>query len=422
MSRNQPPSLTDDSKVAVAVSGGSDSLALLHSFYKNRFTTGPKNVCAVTVDHGLREDSAQEAEYVAWLCDHWGIEHTTLKWGDWDGEGNLQDAARRARYWLIAKWALETGVDAVMLGHTMSDRAETFLMQVGRKAGIDGLTTMPEAFERDGIWFHRPFLDASRGELKEALTKQNIFWISDPSNEDDSFQRVRVRAALDVLAQADITPHAIADVMNNLEQVRESLLVMFRLLAEQQVREDNGDIIISARHYMAMPPEFRRMLLQYGIHWVAGGDYGPRMRSLKKLPRIPGRYVPFTVGGCIIQNFVSMPIDAPRTGGGPADVEMRISREYNAVKDVVCSTPQPWDGRWSLEGAHDPELEIRALGEAVNECPNWRDTGLPRATLLSSPAIWRKDTLISAPLAAFSNGWTAKATGRGNFAEFLLSR
>ena len=75
-----------------------------------------------------------------------------------------------------------------------------------------------------------------------------------------------------------------------------------------------------------------------------------------------------------------------------------------------------------LEGPHDASLEVRALGEAVSLCPDWRETGMPRTSLLSSPAIWRNDELISAPLAGFSNGWTAKATGRGNFAEFLLSR
>ncbi len=422
MSRKKPPTLADDAKVAVAVSGGSDSLALLHSFFKNRYTSGPKNVCAVTVDHRLRDDSGQEAEYVAWICDHWGIEHTILKWGEWDGQGNLQDAARRARYRLMAEWGHENGVDAIVLGHTILDRAETFLMQVGRKAGIDGLTTMPEAFERDGMWFHRPFLDANRSELKEALTKEDIFWISDPSNEDESFQRVRVRSALDLLAQADITPYAIADVMNNLGKVRESLLDIFRLLAEQQVREDNGDIVISARHYMAMPPEFRRMLLQYGVHWVAGGEHGPRMRSLKKLPMISGRYVPFTVGGCIILNFVSMPIDAPRMGGGPADVEMRITREHEPVSRLETPLNELWDGRWHLEGPSDENLRIRALGEAVNQCPDWRETGIPRQSLLASPSVWHENTLISAPLAGYSNGFTAKATGRGNFIEFLLSR
>lgn len=422
MSRSKPPTLSDDAMVAVAVSGGSDSLGLLLSFHKNRGTGGPRNICAVTVDHGLRDGSADEAAYVGQLCSDWNIPHTILKWEGWDGEGNLQDAARRARYRLMAAWGLKNDVDAIVLGHTILDRAETFLMQVGRKAGIDGLTSMPEAFKQDGMWFHRPLLDASRCEMKEALTKEGIKWIDDPSNDDAQFQRVRVRSALEALAQADITPRDITDVMQNLGKARETLLDVFRLFAEQQISESSGDVALSVRSYMAMPPEFRRMLVQYGVHWVAGGDHGPRMRSLKKLPLIEGHYVPFTVGGCLIHNFVSMPIDAPRMGGGPADVEMRITREFNAVKDTICASDQLWDGRWALKGPHAPDLEIRALGEAVSQCPEWRDTGLPRPSLLSSPSVWQGNTLISAPLAGFSQGWTAKATGRGNFSDFLLSR
>ncbi len=101
---------------------------------------------------------------------------------------------------------------------------------------------------------------------------------------------------------------------------------------------------------------------------------------------------------------------------------IRITREYNAVTGFDRATDALWDGRWVLEGPHTPSLQVRALGDAVKDCPDWRDTGLPRQSLLASPAIWRGDELVAAPWRGSENGWTASATGRGSFAQFLLSR
>ena len=91
------------------------------------------------------------------------------------------------------------------------------------------------------------------------------------------------------------------------------------------------------------------------------------------------------------------------------------------MKDLSGPTDRPWDGRWVLEGPHGPDLEIRALGAAVKDTP-WRETGLPRASLMASPAVWRDGALVAAPVAGLENGWRASATARGTFAEFLLSR
>jgi tRNA(Ile)-lysidine synthase len=419
----EPPKLTNDAKIVVAVSGGSDSMAVLHAMTDARGGKGPKNLEAVTVDHGLRDGSADEAARVAKFCAELNVKHTTLTWGGWNGEGNLQDAARRARYKLIADWARENNIEGVVLGHTKDDLAETFLMQVSRKAGLDGLTSLREEVEMHGVWFHRPFLGARRSELQEQLRSQGVEWIDDPSNEDEAFARVRIRNALETLEDAGISADAIEGVVSNLRSARDSLRLLFFHYAEQLVREENGNLILAVRNYMGMPPEFRRMFLMHGTHWVAGGDYPPRMSALKKLPEfVPDRLVPFTFGGCLILNFASMPIDTPSIAQGPAGAEMRITREYERVSKLETPFDELWDGRWRVEGPSNESLRIRALGEAVNQCPDWRDTGIPRQSLLASPSVWHENTLISAPLAGYSNGFTAKATGRGNFIEFLLSR
>ncbi len=91
------------------------------------------------------------------------------------------------------------------------------------------------------------------------------------------------------------------------------------------------------------------------------------------------------------------------------------------MAEETATTDAVWDGRWYLEGPHAADLKIRALGEAVKDCPDWRETGMPRASLLSSPAVWRGDTLVAAPVAGLSNGWAAKAPAVAEFTEALIA-
>ena len=122
-----------------------------------------------------------------------GLKHATAKWTGWSGEGNLQDSARRARYRLIAEWALRRELNVVCLGHTRDDVAENFLMRLSRQSGVDGLAQMSKVFKKEGVRFCRPLLSTSRQSLRAFLKRQKVNWIDDPSNENDEFQRVRIR-------------------------------------------------------------------------------------------------------------------------------------------------------------------------------------------------------------------------------------
>jgi tRNA(Ile)-lysidine synthase len=98
---------------------------------------------------------------------------------------------------------------------------------------------------------------------------------------------------------------------------------------------------------------------------------------------------------------------------------IRIVREPKAVAGMECRTAQPWDNRWHLSGPHASDLTIRALGDGIRGVPNWRTSGLPRDTLVVTPAIWRGDALIAAPFAGFPQGWSAKIAQ--SFHAFILS-
>ena len=127
--------------IGVAVSGGSDSVALLHLAARFQAERGGL-VRAVTVDHRLRPEAADEARFVAGLCETLGVRHDTVEWPHGPLAGNIPDQARRARYDLVTGWAQCHGITHVVVGHTADDDAETFLMELARQAGIDGLASM----------------------------------------------------------------------------------------------------------------------------------------------------------------------------------------------------------------------------------------------------------------------------------------
>ncbi len=386
----------------IAVSGGSDSLAMLYLLAEKGWP-----IAAATVDHQLREGSRTEAEVVAEHCERLSVPHTILTWDRPDLSGNLQDKARRARYRLLSDWARETGFKTISLAHTMDDQAETFLMRVARGSGIDGLCGMSGYRVDQDITWMRPFLTTRREELRAYLSSRNVAWIDDPSNEDEGFDRIKARKALKMLEPLGLDAEKIWDVTFNLQDVRSEMDYRARGVFESSGREDHGDLVFegAATKASQLGHETRRRMINAALLWVSGADYPPRKEAALDLSIAISKGIIHTLSGCVVTS----------------SDDIRFAREFNAVKDLKTPTTQLWDGRWHLSGPHAPDLVVRALGEAVKDTP-WRDTGLPRQSLLASPAVWQGETLIAAPVAGLANGWTAQATGRGNFNEFLLRR
>lgn len=208
-------------RFGVAVSGGPDSLALLLLAASAR----PGEFEAATVDHGLRPESAAEAEMVADLCEEMDVPHAILAI-EWDlpPASAIQEQARAVRYGALAAWMHERDLGALLTAHHLDDQAETLVMRLNRGSGVRGLAGMRRKSKVPGspdLALLRPLLSWRRAELERICSKARVEPVADPSNLDERFERIRIRQAL---AAADwLDPEALARSAENLAWSDEAL-------------------------------------------------------------------------------------------------------------------------------------------------------------------------------------------------------
>ncbi|WP_422047842.1 tRNA lysidine(34) synthetase TilS [Shimia sp.] len=376
-------------KIGVAVSGGGDSMALLDLLR----AWGKAEVFVASVDHGLRPEARDEIALVAEYAACHGLYHSVLNWR-WDRQGNLQQAARDGRRTALRKWAEECGLTCVALGHTADDQAETFLMRLARGSGVDGLSAM-ELTRHDGeLTWLRPLLNVRRQALRDHLRQANVPWADDPSNEDPAFDRVKARQMMETLEPLGLSVARLTQTADHMREQRALAAWAAERAAQDLVSRDAGDVIFDHAGLLNLPDALKSRLLADALGAVSGNLYRPRFKTLSGVWNIE---VPKPLHGCLV---------IPKAG------RLRITREWQAVKDLRTSTDSLWDGRWRLAAlveGNETGLEIAALGEAgLADVPDWRATGRPRQSLLSSPAIWQGSKLIAAPIAGLSNGWDAQ--------------
>lgn len=363
--------------IGLAVSGGSDSVALMQIVAD--WANGRK-VMVATVDHGLRRESAAEAKRVHRWAGALNLPHATLLWQRESEAGNLMANARDARLRLLSGWAQRNGLSAVLLGHTADDQAETLLMRLGRGSGIDGLASMAEWRDAFGMRWLRPMLGAGRTELRDWLRARGTDWIDDPSNDNEDFDRIRVRKAI---ASLNLDVSALARAATHIGEARDALS-HYAAAATSDAVIARGRIILPRRAFSDTPAEIRRRIVVAACRWITGADYPPRRATLLHALQAINNGSRATLDGALIE---------------PAGDEVRFSREpaaalraTDATGDATC-----WDNRWSVSGLRAGQ-HVAALGMDQLSQVNWRLSGLSREEAAASPTVREGTRLVAAPL------------------------
>lgn len=403
------PAATAGGPIGLCVSGGGDSIAMMHLAARH---LAPQNLHIVSVDHGLRPEAADELALVARQAKALGLSHRVLHW-HWDGAGNLQAAARAGRMVLIADWAGQGGITTVWLGHTEDDQIETFLMRLARGSGIDGLAGMSTLTKRYGVRIFRPLLDVARADLRDWLRANDIAWCDDPSNQDPGFDRVRARQMIAPLGDLGLTRKRILQTVDHMQAARLSLVAAARDFAQDHVAQDRGDLVFDAAALDLEKHDLPRRVMAAAFGWVGGQTYRPRFEQLLDVAHRARHGEKTTLGGCILT----------AQGGGL----FRLTREAaaTAAQSLSCNQTGPvmrgiWDHRWELKGPAGQCLTFAALGEGIRNCPDWRATGLPRDSLRASPAVWQDDRLVAAPVAGLPQGWSARIVADFHSTAFAI--
>lgn len=282
--------------VAVAVSGGRDSLALA-LLAQDWATERGGRVVGLIVDHALRAEAAAEAAATLSVLSRHGIDGTILHWRGAKPKSGLQEAARAARYRLLRDECRRRGILHLLLGHHADDQAETVAMRTVRRSGPDGLAGMAAVVEQPELRLLRPLLGVPRGRLTATLVGRGVSWLDDPSNADPRFERARLRAKGQPLSAA---PASAGE-----RSVRERSLASAAVETLEFTAEDGTAIDRAA--FLRLAPDRQAHLLSRVIQAVSGGDHPPRRDRLGQAVRRlsapvargkSGRHQDFTLSAC----------------------------------------------------------------------------------------------------------------------------
>lgn len=391
---------------------------------------GVPHVVILTVDHGLRAEAAAEAAFVAKEATRLGFVCEVLRWeGDKPATG-IQDAARQARRNLMLdvlraecgilntifrKNALYPSLDrALVMAHHLEDQAETVLMRLGRGSGLEGLGGMrprgravrapvAERPEEFSATVFRPLFDASKVRLVATLEAYGARWVEDPSNEDDRFERVRVRRMLAQLGEVGLSPEKISLSARRLRDADEAMRRRGAFAHSQEasclLMPHLGDVATMADWYAA--PYLYVRTLRWLMRIYGGAARPAELSQIEQLAfRLSHEtnaslFAGMTLGGCKIE----LATEKAEPGSARSGIRIRIYREGSGnglpVASILPGQSVDWDGgrfRIVAQECAKPGAVIRALGmqgwvEVKRLVPGFESLRLPAAAVATLPVV-----------------------------------
>jgi tRNA(Ile)-lysidine synthase len=319
-------SLNQASGILAAVSGGPDSIALMHCLARWASMGRHPRILVATVDHGLRLEAADEAAFVAGEASALNLPHRTLLWTGEKPKAGIQEAARKARYGLLVAHAREVGASHLVTAHNLDDQAETVLMRLSRGSGLSGLSGMRRETDRQGIRHVRPLLDLPKSLLLESCRARDWRFVVDPSNADERYARVRWRRLMPLLAEEGLTAGRLTRLAERAAQADEALdLKAGQALARAEPHLEGEGLSFKAAILADEPFEIALRVLEQALDQVGLGRENSRLHRLEAcMERLrqaiaAGDALSLTIAGALVRlersGRVSIGLEPPRRRG-----------------------------------------------------------------------------------------------------------
>ena len=358
--------------IAVAISGGSDSLALC--LLLNQWIIQKKGkLIALTIDHRLRLDSTLEAQQVNQWLTNYGIEHHILSWDNEKPTADVQNKARIVRHQRLEKWCETHHVLHLFFAHHQEDQEETILQRLLHASGPIGLQGMQACTYRPFGRLLRPLLSFSKQQLITFLNEQQQPYLSDPSNFNTSFERVKIRALLPQLTSLTTTPFPLTQVglkCHDFSEIAYEAVVKFFL--QSAVLNPLGFLTFQKDPFLSLSIPLQTLVLSHCLQAIGGNIYPFSIKQLGGLIIKIKNQKNTTLGGCFIMIKSS---------------QILVIREERAIpkSTKILQAKFQWDNRFLIEipnyllgSTVIPYCELPADFKAKNEeIPNYILKTLP---------------------------------------------
>ncbi len=381
-------------RLALAVSGGADSLALMVAAARwHALAPSTAELVVLTVDHRLRPGSGREAANVVAAAEARGLQARVLVRRGRAPAANIEAEARAARYRLLLDAARTLGASHLLTAHHRDDVAETLVLRLQRGSGVFGLAAMRAAVAANGMVIARPFLDVPRARLAATVAAAGLTPAVDAMNDDPRFARARVRALLPLLEREGLTAASLAATARRLADAAQAIDAAAGDLLAAAVPIDGFAVArLDGARFNAAPAAVRVRAAVRLLMAVGGGDYPPRFERLAALTGAmtvahAGRFKR-TLGGCVVERR-----------DGDFIVYREVGREGPEALALRPGTTLVWDRRFAvITGRSAPAgLTVAVLG--AEGCRTiGPDRGLaPLGALAALPAVYRRGRIVAVP-------------------------
>jgi tRNA(Ile)-lysidine synthase len=360
-------------KIAVAVSGGVDSTALL--ILLNKLFAKKTQIFCLTVDHNFRKDSAKDAKFVADFCKKNLISCAVLKSSSSNKfKVNIENSLRQIRYSLLNEFCINNQIENLFVAHHQSDLAENFLIRLFRGSGIDGLSAMDykSCIEFGAVQIVRPLLNFTKDELQKYLQNNKVKWVEDKTNQDEKYLRNKIRKFLKELQDTNLINQRVA--------LASKAILSARKILHKDMQKNASDILqfseigyftLNLNNFKNLEEDIALRYLSWVLMDVSGNFYKPRLENLQKIYNLILQNKinkAHTFYGCILEKL-------------SAD-KIIIYRERKAIVDFKTSSRLGliWDNRFVINHninclAHTT-LNIRELNQLIKTIPALKKLGL----------------------------------------------